>query len=254
MKKAFYLAFLIASFGFADEGSPKKILMLVVSSRTHPAYEKLEDIWRSYIHSDPERVEALFLRSDPNLPVRYEIRGDVLWARTIDEIWPGILCKTLLAIEHTLPRIDEFDYFIRTNLSSFFVLPRLYDFLATLPKQRCYCGVEGTFDGYGSYVSGAGMILSTDLAKLLVEEQDQIPRRETFWDDVVVGKFFSDRKVPIIQAPRIDIPTVSAWLELKKDILFERTEVYHFRLKNHDESIRAIDEVYVHSEIANLFY
>jgi hypothetical protein len=76
-------------------------------------------------------------------------------------------------MEAMLPQLDEFDYIIRTNLSSFYVFSRLFKFLTTLPTEKCYCGVQGQEDNW-TFASGSGFILSPDLVKLLVQHKNQL--------------------------------------------------------------------------------
>ncbi|MCX6988703.1 MAG: hypothetical protein NTZ52_04285 [Chlamydiae bacterium] len=115
-----------------------KVLVLIIASDNFPGvdlvfpYPELKKIWRSYMHTNPN-IEAYFIQGDPNLSSPYEIQGDVIWSKTEENLRPGILNKTLLSIECMLPRINEFDYVLRTNLSSFYVFPRLLHFLQTLP-------------------------------------------------------------------------------------------------------------------------
>jgi len=100
-----------------------------------------------------------------------------------------------------LPRIREFDYVLRTNLSSFFVFPRLFEFLKTLPKQRCYCG---SGEGFGS---GCGFLLSPDLVKMLVLHKNELWNQSSN-DDVSIGHFLQKKGVALLPAPRRDLLTL----------------------------------------------
>lgn len=46
---------------------------------------------------------------------------------------PGILNKTVKGLEFLQPCFSDFDYILRTNLSSFYVFPKLLNFLHQAP-------------------------------------------------------------------------------------------------------------------------
>jgi len=119
----------------------KKILILIIASDNHPAFLQLQEVWRSYMHLDPEHVEAYFIKGNPNMEAPYEIIGDTLYSKVVDDYQPGILKKTVLSMEFVLDKIHNFDYVLRTNLSSFYAFPQLLQFLNTLPEKNCYCAL-----------------------------------------------------------------------------------------------------------------
>src|SRR4051794_35502725 len=100
------------SFGHATAREPK-ILVLVIASDDLPVYRELQNIWKAYMHSDPEHIEAYFLKADPLLTRPFEIREDVILSQTAENLIPGVLNKTLLAFECLLPGIEEYDYVLR---------------------------------------------------------------------------------------------------------------------------------------------
>ena len=109
-----------------------KILVLIICSDNLPVYPELQKIWRSYMHYDRNHVEAYFIKADPKLDVEYKIDNDVIWSKTDECLIPCITNKTLLSLEAMSSRFSDFDYVLRTNLSSFYVFPRLLNFLRTV--------------------------------------------------------------------------------------------------------------------------
>ena len=115
----------------ASSLSDVKVLVLIIANDT-PLYNELQKLWKSYMHLDRKHIEAYFIKADDRIEEPYEIRDDVLWIKTKDSLIPGVLNKTVLSFEAMLPRIkNEFDYIVRTNLSSFYIFPRLLNFLET---------------------------------------------------------------------------------------------------------------------------
>jgi len=239
-----------------------KVLVLIIASDNTKAYLELQKIWRSYINTDPEHFEVYFIYGNPDLVAPYEIEGDKLIVKTEEGYTPGIINKTVLAIEAFMPKLDNYDYILRTNLSSLYVFPRLLDFLTTLPKNNCYCGVqlylppENTRFGLINFVSGAGIILSTDLAKRVVSDKEGIFKlNKELPDDVLIGLFFQERSIFSIPAGRSDFQTKEAW-EAGKNSIPETS--FHFRAKNNynfrtaEESFA--DEIFIDRELINMFY
>jgi hypothetical protein len=127
-----------------DDGKIK-LLVLIIDSDDFPVYAKLREIWRSYMHIDPEHIAAYFIRGNENLTTQTVLIGDTIWSKT-KEGWtpasPGILNKTILSMEFALSQTKhfDFDYILRTDLSSFFIFPRLLNFLSNCPREKFYCG------------------------------------------------------------------------------------------------------------------
>lgn len=240
-----------------------KVLILIIASDGNEAYLELQKIWRTYMHNDPQHFDVFFIRGNPELATPYEIKGDNLFVKTEENYTPGIINKTVLSMEALLPRLKDYDYVIRTNLSSFYVFPRLLVFLNTLPKQKCYCGVPLYIPadwypkfGHINFVSGAGIILSSDLAEMLAREKEEIFKfNMELADDVLIGWFFQKKMINLIIAGRNDYHTKADWIESKGNI---SKESFHFRAK-HNPSFRLpeenfADEIYIDHELLNMFY
>lgn len=230
-----FLSFLI-SFGlFAHE---PKTLILIIATDTVPAYKQLQTIWESYMNSDPEHFEAYFIRANPDLPTSYEIRKNNIFFKTEESYAPGIINKTMGCLEALLPRLDEFDYVIRTNLSSFFPFSNLLNYLSSLPRENCYCGIatctgEILLPGLDiqsiPFVSGAGIIFSRDVVKSLINDHRKYQQYKALLpDDVFIGLVCQKNHIPIWGAQRWDYPTYRAWLLFNDQI---EDYAYHFRAK-----------------------
>lgn len=250
-------AMIIGWFGclqadLAEEKPHKKILFLIIASDNLPVYVEFQNRWRTYVSSDPEHIEAYFLKGDPNLETETKIEGDVIWAKTLDGYHPdtcGIITKTILAFETLLPRIkNEFDYVIRGNLSGFYVFPRLFNFLDTLPKERCYAGSD--FGLRDSPISGSGIILSPDLVELLVKNKSYFMNNIEAPDDCLIGFCLGNHGVfPTRYHPRLDIMSLAQWNGIKDQVL--SSEYFQFRTKTEN---RIPDDLLIHSELYEIFY
>ena len=201
------------------------------------------------MHLDREHVEAYFIKGAPELEKPYLIFEDEIWSKTQENYVPGILNKTILSMEAMLPRLDEFDYVLRTNLSSFYYFPKLLDFLKRLPPTECYSAMIGTL--HRQFGSGAGIILSTDLVKMLITHKEELLDNTSFPDDVVIGDFFLHRNIGIIPAKRLDFPSRNAFIEHRNNKLSKH---FHFRLKHENEHLRSTEEIYLQTIFRDMFY
>lgn len=224
-----------------------KVLVLIIASDDQPVYPELQKIWRTYMHNDPEHIEAYFIRGNPDLPFMYTIDGDTLWLRTAENIIPGIINKTILSLEALSPHIyRKFDYVLRTNLSSFYVFPRLLEFLKKCPRKKFYCGSDIGINR--NIASGSGFILSHDLAKLLITNKRYFVNNQSSYDDVLIGEFMCKQKIPLTIHQRTDFFTLQSWYDQKDNL-----DGFQFRVKN-ENHLRLSDDVYIQTQLLHRFY
>jgi hypothetical protein len=248
-KKYFLLYLMVCLLGLSKlQASELKVLFLIPVCDHKPIWVAHQKIWSSYMHSDPEHVKAYFMKADPHLASRYRIDGDVIWCQCQESYIPGIVNKTLLSMECILPQIDQFDYVIRVSSSSFYHFPRLIAYLESLPRGRCYRGVIGCVPEHGEYASGSGFIVSPDLVKLLVQDQESI-KRSLIDDDVVIGIFFREHGVFPVSAPREDIESLEDWNRKK-----EMTPHFHFRTHHSNSSLRMALDLPIYYDLLKKFY
>lgn len=234
-----------------------KTLVLIIASDDSPLYAHFQRTWKSYMHLDPEHFECYFIRGNENLPTKYSIEGDTIWSKTKECMTPGVLNKTLLSFAALSSRIDEFDYILRANLSSFFVFPRLLEFLKTLPRQGCYSGIHHGKGGsagaecLGKWVNGSGMILSVDLVKMLTKHFDALFNYQGPNDDVVIGAVFAMNNIPILLSRYLEIYELSTWNAVKNAI---PPDVFHFRIRTEPQITREMVDGYIHSTLLTMFY
>jgi hypothetical protein len=226
-----------------------RLLVLVLASDGLPVYIAEQDLWRSYMHYNPDQVTSFFIKGNPNLPSRYSCDRDIIWSKTSEGHTPhsaGIINKTVISLEALEQQLDNFDYIVRTNMSSFFIFPRMLEYLDTLPRENVYCGILGE-----NYVSGAGIIISTDIAKLILRYKNELLNNTTFIDDVLIGKFMERHNISMTgYTGRVDIASLGEWHKVKN---FISTKAFHFRLVNLFGR-RNTDEVYVYKQLINMFY
>jgi hypothetical protein len=172
-----------------------RLLVLVLSSDTHPIYASLRDVWRSHMNKTPG-VDIYFLERGET-----QSHGDTL-VSSGPETWAGLTDKTLAAFNQ-LP-LHAYTYVLRTNLSSAWNFPKLLDLIDPFPRRSLYAGVQGEYFGI-PYVSGAGILMSSDVCSFLLEHEAEV-RSVGIMDDVDIGAVLAAHGCPIgASLPRIDI-------------------------------------------------
>lgn len=247
--KIFYIYSILSIFFYdhcAEVKKPFKVLLFIIASNDQPVYTELETIWRMYMHSMPHTIESYFLKDNPYLSTDYVIENDVVYCKTEQTIRPGILNKTLTAIEAFLPRImSEFDYVIRTNLSSFYNFQLLINYLYSLPSQRCYSG-SPSYEN--PFASGSGFILSPDLAQLLISHKHELYNHDAY-DDVAIGTFMTTHSIKRIRHDRRDILSVEDWKKYRRRLF----RYFQIRVKFSPEQ-RLKYETVIHRKLVGMFY
>lgn len=204
-----------------------RILMLVISSDTFPVYKHHREVWKTYMKSHPE-VECVFITYRPLvfLPTRTD---DTLVLRGVER-YGTIYGKTIEALEYFLTR-RQYDYIVRTNLSSVWDLRTLRAYLETQPRDRLYAGQTGVNSDTGiSFASGAGILMSSDVARTLLANA-HIGRSLNAFDDVAIAKVLLASGILPSPLPRMDFMSLSHYQEHRDKI---PPGTFHYRMKHID--------------------
>lgn len=209
-----------------------KILILIMASpKNSVEYKNIAECsrntWCSIKH---DNIDILFCYGDNNNSEPY-IKDDELHL-TINEDGKNLLNRTIEAFEFLNINFN-YDFILRTNISSYFNLDLLYEKILTLPKDNLYAGYH-TYHNGSLFASGAGYIISKDVLKYIISNKNSIdfglcysgPAEWPDYDDVTIGKLLSH--IPIIHLDRIDYTTP----EQISTIETTYQGHYHYRCKN----------------------
>jgi len=107
-------------------------------------------------------------------------------------IFPGLLYKTRVAMEYLLNH-EEFDYLLRSNLSSFFHAESLLEFIKDKPRQNAMFGDLIV----GKFLSGSGYIMTRDVVEKFTkwDYSEHMNPMKTY-DDVILGEFMFLYEIP----------------------------------------------------------
>jgi hypothetical protein len=176
-----------------------KVLMLVISSQTQSVYRQHKAIWETYMKSHPD-IECYFIEFNPSVLAPL-LTSTTLFLRG-HETYLGILDKTFKALDY-FTRRKQYDYIIRTNLSSVWIFPKLMRFLETAPRTGLYGGVICNNQPW-SFISGAGITFSWDVVQTLLQNRHLVYMNK-FIDDVDIGLACLQLGIPLTPIPRVDI-------------------------------------------------
>lgn len=218
-----------------------KILILVLSCRRSP-YDVLLDVQRrTWDRLSVEGVETRYYFGEgfDSLPERLK--------SALDEV-AG----------------ESWDFLFRTNSSSYVDKRRLVEFAGTLPRERCYCGVDGyrradagvvsdvPLQGGGTatapwFASGSGFFVSRDCVEILRREisveAERVPDVVSVGgEDVVVGRVMKRFGVRSTLGRRYDY-WASPWVGREEEI----RSAYHVRCKGVEDrrqDVVAMTDVY----------
>jgi hypothetical protein len=204
-----------------------KLLMLVISSDTFPVYARHRAVWKTYMKSHPD-IDCVFLESRPGVFVP-TLTSDTLTLRGVER-YGTILRKTIEALEYFLSR-RTYDYVVRTNLSSVWDFKELLRSLETRPRERVYAGQCGVNPETGlEFASGAGILMSADVARTLLANQ-RIALTLPAFDDVAIAKALLASGLRPTPLPRVDFISLAQY-EAHHDKIPPGS--FHYRVKHED--------------------
>lgn len=162
--------------------------MLVLASDNHPLYNNARRVWKKYMYLDPT-IKVYFVYGQLRGPLEdFDPLTDLVYPDII-ESYPVLIEKTIRAMEHIDSEVT-YDYFIRTNLSTFWDFKNLHIHLNELPVFGCYSG-DGPLPGYtkyGWYLSGTDTIVTPEMIKSMIQNKNLIDY--CMIEDAAMGKFF----------------------------------------------------------------
>jgi hypothetical protein len=206
-----------------------KVLMLVISSPSlNPVYATLKDVWTSYMNTNTA-IDSFFIEYHPEKNMAIE--GNTIYIKGRESDHPGCREKTIDALDFFLNGDNKYDFIIRTNISSLWNFTALLKYLDTLPKTNVYAGIIGQHKSQ-RFVSGAGFIMSPDVARRVVDNRAMM-NRSNIIDDVDIGFVLGHLNVPFTAGNRYDIYSMNMF----NSYVFDNS-VYHYRIKWNNTAMR----------------
>jgi hypothetical protein len=163
-----------------------KLIVLIISSHNIDAYSELRSIGKIYLKLYPN-IKFLYLEYR-HQEIEMVEEDDYLYLNGDESFITGIYNKSIKAIEYINQKYN-YDFILRTNLSSFLNLDNILTYLDTVPT----LGFAGGYMPQG-FMSGTGIFMSRDVGNILVSDQDN----SNSGDDIVISNVLSRNGINLI--------------------------------------------------------
>ena len=187
----------IMSEGFS--GSLKYVNLVLYSDDKD--YNQMKEITENY-YKKFENVTTIYYKFDKGISNKYEMYGNVLKIKGTESYLPGILEKTVKAMEYVVDKKYDCDYLVRSNISTIVDFGLLDKELSKKPIE--YGGglinelkmidksggiVDDTYFGL-KYASGTAIVFSKNTLEQVMAKRDKINYK--LIDDVAIGLLMRD--------------------------------------------------------------
>jgi hypothetical protein len=214
-----------------------KIVMLVLSSHNAEVYRRFRKVYQEYYDSNPNvKLFMVYGRSEDLVKREH----DLVYQDIEENYYPGMIKKTLRAMDH-IDKNFEYDFMIRTNISTFWDFDRFVKRIDRMPKKNCFTGTLRNcfFEGKKTheFISGVNLIMSRDIVKHLVRHAQEVINID-LPEDIALSKYFVDKGMvlkPTVPGPIHFMDKFSDFDEgevLREIALARKMNHDHFRIKN----------------------
>lgn len=147
-----------------------KVILLIFASHDAPIYKFFRRIYQQYLDRHPE-VKVFFVYGSSGSSLERQ-PYDLVYSDVKETVMtPHATTKVGRAMEYIDTNYD-YEFLVRTNLSTFWDFERLVKRLDQFPKTRCLAGHLSVFKPH--YITGIAKVLSRDVVKQIVAHQSDI--------------------------------------------------------------------------------
>ena len=204
-------------------------IFLIISSSDVPQYLQMKELSKLYYNLFNDKIKHFYIEFKTDLAVDIIEEEDHIFMKGDESIIPGILVKTKLALEYINNKYN-YDYVIRTNLSSFWDLNNLLIFKNYLPRQKMCCGHLP----FNTFISGTGIIMSNDVSKKITP---LINTRSSYNDDLYITNLLSNCKYSIQNIEKAGFSIKCLIYDNNNKIPDNTNNILYYRIKNGDRNI-----------------
>lgn len=200
-----------------------KCVILVIAHHD-PIYDQCKEIWEAHWQAHAAALgdyRVYFLYNEPG---RTAVEGhDLIFPHEETYPFPGLLLKTMDALEYLRDSGVTYDMVFRTNLSTLLNFRAFKEYVETnVDKELFYAGRK-----YGDrHISGCGMLMSRDIVRMLMEHRSELALHEP--DDHAINLFLQ-AKIPYLMLHEIPNAAPSSRGEMDG---FTNSNVIHFRFRS----------------------
>jgi len=169
-----------------------------------------------------------FVQNVNGINTSYDINGHDFYVNGNENNVPGIYLKSMKAINYINNNFD-YDYLIRTNISSIYNIPNIINYLEQKPKYKFATGFILSLPTYRDFLHGTSMIITKDVAQLIEKPHSyslNIP------DDVLISLIIKSHGISL---EKINEYYVTFLIDDNYDenkVLSTYKDVLYYRVKN----------------------
>lgn len=216
----------------------KKIIIIVQNSNRYPSNLMVPFIRKTWGNS--KDIQTIIFQGDS---IENYIDSKNILYLNVPGNYESLTDKLLSCLEWVDNNL-EYDYILRTTTTSYINIVNLQKLVNKLPASNLYCSTPDTYPPYKHekedeiiFGSGAGVILSKDLIKLIINNKNKWDY--SLLDDVAMGKLLTyENNVNLTNGSRQDFTTYP----IQKNIDFTN---YQFRFKLSDNLLPRFLEVFI---------
>lgn len=232
-------------------------VMLIIYSEDNEIYKYNKQIWTKYMNSNPN-ILCLFIMYEPNLDDEYKLimEDNMLLIKGEEKLTcENILNKTKMAIGYCSNNF-LFDYIVRTNISSFWILDNLVKLLEFNTNNNVIQGWKLYNKKKEYFISGTSIIIPSNLVPLLLTHNET----KYDMDDIEISQYFASNGIEIIDTMETNKDFVHLFkfsninsIDIKlKNISNKLDNIVYFRVKNRID--RETNDKYVMDKLLELVY
>lgn len=184
---------------FADKNLKVAVLIISSTNTENKRWKMEKEIWKKYMNKN-RAIDCYFIECDNFNNV--DIKNNLIKSKCKDSLIPGIYHKTLLSLKQIQ---DKYDFYIRTNLSTFINLDNLIYQIEKIKKEEyIYTGKIGYITENNlnlKYASGMSMVLNNNIVNLLLKYGFHKKYYDSkLHDDLVIGQVLKDEFRDVINS------------------------------------------------------
>ena len=180
---------------FNDSNKLKIVILIITKDSSNDRWDFEKNNWLNVIKKNKIKypnIDFFFIKcSDKN---EIDFKSNTIQCKCIESFNPGIFQKTILSLKQLENSNKKYDFYIRTNLSTFFVFKNLVPKFSILDykNEYIYSGQNMIIDNI-KYISGTSIIMNNlSVKKLIKVGENSIYFNNTkYLDDVIIGKILN---------------------------------------------------------------
>jgi len=206
------------------------LVFLIISSDDLECYSKMRYYIRQYFSLYKKQIKYYFIELKEDIECDVYEKDDYLYIKGTENITPGMYIKTMKSMQYINTNYN-YDFLIRTNLSSFWNLDNILEIKNNLPLTH-FCGGHRPFN---SFISGTSIILSKDVC-INLSKSIQIYNQfeDVYISDLLINLGYNINHIENYSNYKV------LWLvnnNNKIDHISNINNYLYFRIKNADRNI-----------------